>query len=90
MTDGHIHTRYRTVAASVLLDTLGDSLDRIKSEDVGTTDADLGVVASYHLEDDLTMAFSAQGQRIEQAIASRIDVTLVPPADASHPPSSPR
>ena len=44
MTDGHIHTRYRTVAASVLLDTLGDSLDRIKSEDAGTTDADLGVV----------------------------------------------
>lgn len=53
-------------------------------------DADRGVVASYHLEDDLTMAFSAQGQRIEQVIASRIEVTLVPPADASHPPSSPR
>jgi hypothetical protein len=40
---GHIHSRFRTVSASLLLDTLGKSLTEIKRED-DATDADLGVV----------------------------------------------
>jgi hypothetical protein len=39
----HIHSRYRTVPASLLLDTLGKSLSTIKDED-RATDADLGQV----------------------------------------------
>jgi hypothetical protein len=42
MTDRQIHLRYRTVSATVLIETLGASLQRIKDEDAGTTDADLG------------------------------------------------
>ncbi|USI71636.1 hypothetical protein [Sphingomonas morindae] len=44
MSEGQIHPRYRTVSASTLIETLGASLARIKDEDKGTTDADLGVV----------------------------------------------
>lgn len=44
MSEGQIHTRYRTVSASLMIDTLGASLQRIKEEDRGVTDADLGVV----------------------------------------------
>ncbi|WP_267386517.1 hypothetical protein [Sphingomonas sp. GC_Shp_3] len=40
---GHIHSRFRTVSASLLLDTLGRSLATIKREDEAT-DADLGAV----------------------------------------------
>lgn len=43
MTAPHIHSRYRTVPASLLLDTLGESLTAIKREDAAT-DADLGQV----------------------------------------------
>lgn len=43
MSASHIHSRYRTVPASLLLDTLGKSLSTIKDED-RATDADLGQV----------------------------------------------
>lgn len=43
MSDPHIHNRYRTIPASKMLNTLGESLERIKSQD-GATDADLGAV----------------------------------------------
>lgn len=43
MTAPHIHTPYRTVPASLMLKTLGESLEAIKHED-GATDADLGAV----------------------------------------------
>ena len=47
MTAPHIHGPYRTVPASLLLSTLGDSLEAIKSED-RATDADLGQVVGKH------------------------------------------
>lgn len=47
MTTPHIHGRYRTVPASLLLKTLGDSLEEIKAED-RATDADLGQVLGKH------------------------------------------
>ena len=43
MSASHIHSRYRTVPVSLLLDTLGKSLSTIKDED-RATDADLGQV----------------------------------------------
>lgn len=43
MTRPQIHTRYATVPASLLLETLGDSLAKIRRED-GATDEDLGAV----------------------------------------------
>lgn len=43
MTVPHIHPSYRTVPASLLLDTLGSSLTAIKTAD-NATDADLGQV----------------------------------------------
>jgi hypothetical protein len=43
MTAPQIHPRFRTVPASLLLKTLGESLEAIKSEDEAT-DADLGAV----------------------------------------------
>jgi hypothetical protein len=43
MTAPHIHGRYRTVPASLLLGTLGESLKAIKVEDEAT-DSDLGAV----------------------------------------------
>ena len=43
MSASHIYSRYRTVPASLLLDTLGKSLSTIKDED-RATDADLGQV----------------------------------------------
>lgn len=43
MTAPHFHGRYRTIPATLLLDTLGQSLAAIKTED-GATDADLGAV----------------------------------------------
>ena len=41
MTSPHIHRPYRTVPASLMLETLGKSLTAIKEED-GATDGDLG------------------------------------------------
>jgi hypothetical protein len=43
MTAPHIHGRYRTIPASLMLETVGASLSKIKSED-RATDADLGAV----------------------------------------------
>lgn len=43
MTNGQIYPRYRTVSATMLIETLGNSLQRIKDED-GATDADIGRV----------------------------------------------
>ena len=43
MSDPHIHNRYRTIPASKMLNTLGESLERIKAQD-GATDGDLGAV----------------------------------------------
>ncbi|MEH3121113.1 MAG: hypothetical protein PGN16_03890 [Sphingomonas phyllosphaerae] len=43
MSDPHIHNRYRTIPASKMLTTLGESLERIKAQD-GATDGDLGAV----------------------------------------------
>lgn len=43
MTAPHIHGRYRTVPASLMLETLGKSLSTIKEQDKAT-DADLGAV----------------------------------------------
>lgn len=43
MTAPHIHGRFRTVPASLMLDTLGASLTAIKTDD-SATDADLGQV----------------------------------------------
>lgn len=47
MSEPQIHPRYRTVPASLLLKTLGDSLDAIKNEDQAT-DEDLGAVLGKH------------------------------------------
>lgn len=43
MRPGHIHPRFRTIPASLLLDTIGESLSAIKRED-NATDGDLGAV----------------------------------------------
>ncbi len=43
MSEPHIHNRYRTIPASQMLNTLGESLERIKTQDCAT-DADLGAV----------------------------------------------
>lgn len=43
MTRQQIHGRFSTVTASLLLQTLGDSLDAIRRED-GANDADIGAV----------------------------------------------
>lgn len=40
---GQIYPRYRTVSATMLIEALGESLQRIKDED-GATDADIGRV----------------------------------------------
>jgi hypothetical protein len=52
----HIHGRYRTVPASLLLDTLGRSLSAIKTEDKAT-DEDLGQVLGK--SDDRAAAYRA-------------------------------
>ncbi|MDG3007133.1 hypothetical protein [Paludisphaera mucosa] len=57
-------------------------------------DARRGLVESGRLDDALTMAFSAQGQRVEQTTTARIELKLVPPAagpaaDAPPPPAPP-
>lgn len=49
MTFTQIHSQYRTVPASLLLKTLGDSLERIGKED-DATDADLGAVLGKHAD----------------------------------------
>ncbi|MBB5697019.1 hypothetical protein [Sphingomonas yantingensis] len=43
MTAPHFHGRYRTISASLMLETLGASLSTIKDQDKAT-DADLGAV----------------------------------------------
>lgn len=47
MSAPQIHNRFRTIPASLLLSTLGRSLDAIKDED-GANDADLGAVLGKH------------------------------------------
>lgn len=56
MSAPHIHGRYRTVPASLLLDTLGASLAAIKAED-RATDEDLGQVLGK--SDDRAAAYRA-------------------------------
>ncbi len=60
MSAPHIHNRYRTVPASLLLGTLGSSLETIKAED-GATDADLGAVLGKH-EDTAARYRTALGE----------------------------
>lgn len=58
MTTPQFHGRYRTIPASLMLDTLGESLTAIKSRD-GATDADLGAVLGK--SDDRAAAYRAGG-----------------------------
>jgi hypothetical protein len=58
MSAPHFHSRYRTVPASLLLDTLGASLATIKDED-RATDADLGAVLGK--SEDRAAAYRAGG-----------------------------
>lgn len=58
MTVPHIHGRYRTVPASLLLETLGASLSDIKEQD-RATDADLGAVLGK--SDDRAAVYRAGG-----------------------------
>lgn len=58
MTAPHIHGRYRTIPASLMLDTLGASLTAIKARD-GATDSDLGAVLGK--SDDRAAAYRAGG-----------------------------
>lgn len=58
MTAPHIHARYRTIPASLMLDTLGASLSAIKQRD-GATDADLGAVLGK--SDDRAAVYRAGG-----------------------------
>lgn len=58
MTTPQFHGRYRTIPASLMLDTLGESLTAIKSRD-GATDADLGAVLGK--SEDRAAAYRAGG-----------------------------
>lgn len=58
MTTPQFHGRYRTIPASLMLDTLGESLTAIKSRDCAT-DADLGAVLGK--SDDRAAAYRAGG-----------------------------
>jgi hypothetical protein len=56
MTTPQFHGRYRTIPASLMLDTLGESLKAIKERD-GATDSDLGAVLGK--SDDRAAAYRA-------------------------------
>lgn len=56
MTTPQFHGRYRTIPASLMLDTLGESLKAIKERD-GATDGDLGAVLGK--SDDRAAAYRA-------------------------------
>lgn len=56
MSAPHIHSRYRTVPSTLMLETLGKSLSAIKSED-RATDEDLGQVLGK--SDDRAAAYRA-------------------------------
>ena len=58
MSAPQIYSRHRTISASLLLEKLGESLGRIKSED-GATYADLGVVLGK--SEDRAAAYTVGG-----------------------------